>query len=96
MGVERKNDREGMELSRGVWLALVAHAVIMVGMSQFAYTTAMTIWRILCVIILASCLYFWKKTTSRNVARSFTFVMGIVSVAILLLSLTPTGVTEWN
>ena len=94
MRVERKNDGEGIRLSLGVWLACVAQAIVMIIISQFAYTTA--IWRVVNLIILISCGVLWKITKGRRVARSFTVTSGILSVIILLLSLIPTGVTEWG
>ena len=96
MRVERKNDGDGIRLSLGVWLACVAQAIVMIIISQFAYTTAITIWRVVNLIILISCSVLWKITKGRRVARSFTVTSGILSVIILLLSLIPTGVTEWG
>lgn len=94
MRVGRKNDGEAVKLSLGVWIACVAHAIAMIIISQFAYTTAITFWRVLNLAILISCVVLWKKTKGRRVARSFAVTMAILSAVILLLSLIPTEVTK--
>ena len=68
----------------------------MIIISQFAYTTAITIWRVVNLIILNSCGVLWKKTKGQRVARSFTATIGILSAIMLLLLLIPNGVSEWG
>lgn len=96
MRVEKEQDGEVVRWSWGVWLACVAHAIVMMILSQFAYTTAMIFWRVLNLIFLTSCAFLWKATEGRKVARSFALTVGILSAVILSLSLIPNGVTEWG
>lgn len=96
MDIERKNDREALRWSLGVWLACLAHAIVLILVSQFDYRTAMTIWRVANLLLLTGCFCLWQRSKGQAVGRPFIIALGILSVIVVVLSLIPTGVTEWG
>ncbi|WP_373492404.1 hypothetical protein [Parasphingorhabdus sp.] len=92
----RKADREALKWSWGIWLACLTHALILVLVSRFNYTLAMTIWQALALLILMGCSFFWRRSRYRPVLRPFILTLGILSFLGGLLSLVPTGVTDWG
>lgn len=96
MSFGREEDRKTLRWALGIWLACLVHAIIMIALPQFDYTTAMMVWRIINFLIVCACLFFWKRSEGRNVARPFVITLGIFGVVVVILSLVPIGVTEWG
>lgn len=82
--------------ARGMWLACLVVALVMMFTSRFEYPVATKIFTAAMLLIALGCVFLWRRSAKGSVSRSFSVTLFALSLILGALSLVPTGVTEWG